>query len=93
MTSQSDTTATPSTLKVRTKVSAAEKQANYDRAYETQVKQFCFQQAAEHSLTDGAANPKAPPMEAILQNADLMFKWFKNGTVPAARAASIHALN
>jgi len=83
----------PATLKVRTKISAAEKRANFDRMYETQVKQFCFQQAAQHSLTDGSQAPKAPPMETIIQNADALWRWFNNGTVPTARAANIHAIN
>jgi hypothetical protein len=86
------TTDTPSTLKVRTKVSAAEKQSNYDRVYETQVKQFCFQQAAQHCLTDGTQTPKAPPIETILKNADLMWQWFSEGKVPV-KSADIRALN
>lgn len=68
----------------RTKLSAEAKQANYDRVYETQVKQFCFQQATQHCLTDGSQQPKAPPMSTILQNAELMFRWFKDGVVPSA---------
>ena len=93
MTDPSDKSATPATLKVRTKISAAEKQANYDRVYETQVKQFCFQQATQHGLTDGTQTPKAPPMETIIQNADLLWLWFSEGTVPTAKSASIHSLN
>lgn len=93
MTSAVETTQTPATLKVRTKISAAEKQANYDRVYVTQVKQFCFQQATQHGLTDGTQTPKAPPMETIIQNADLLWRWFSEGTVPTAKAASIHAIN
>lgn len=83
----------PATLKVRTKISAAEKQYNYDRMYETQVKQFCFLQATQYVLQDGTQNPKAPPMETIIQNADILWRWFSKGTVPTARAANIHAIN
>ncbi len=86
-------TEAPATLKVRTKTSAAEKQANYDRVCETQVRQFCFQQATQHALSYGSPTPKAPPMEDLLQSADLMFQWFKHGIVPAAKSASARSLN
>jgi hypothetical protein len=54
------------------------------RHYETQVKQFAFQAATQLAAADGTQNSKMPPVEDLLQSADLIFRWFKHGTVPSS---------
>lgn len=76
------------------RLSAAQIQKNVEMQCDVQIKQYAYQMAQSLTPSSDENGKSAPPsMDAVLANADKVYQWFKNGTVPAPRGATIHQLN
>lgn len=76
------------------RLSAAQIQKNVALQLDVQIKQYAYQMAQSltpNSEDHGKSTP--PSMDAVLINADKLYQWFKFGTVPAPKIATIHQLN